>query len=221
MAPCFIIQEFNFLLVKAIPGHQWPVKGKVTQKITHEEMMTEFPGVDQRFNALLAKANPVRWGLFHHIATTSYYRDRICILGDSAHASMPFQAAGAAQGLEDALVLSNVLAELAKSPAGGATRGAGPGGEDQTREIRAGLRAYDAVRRPRAQEQLEKAYEVGRLIYFQHEQAGNNVEKILSRLQGGWFNWLWFHDLQEDVDKALDMMRTELQKSAFPLPRLT
>lgn len=67
-------------------------------------------GVDDRFLRLLRRAKPIKWGLFHHRYTSTYYRDRVVLLGDSAHASLPFQAAGAGQGLEDALVLSNVLA---------------------------------------------------------------------------------------------------------------
>lgn len=161
------------------------------------------PDIDDRFRRLLAKAKPVKWGFFHHYKTATYYQDRICLLGDSAHASMPFQAAGAAQGIEDALVLSNVLAEFAKSPAKGS---------NQNVEIKAGLKAYDAIRRPRAQRQLEQAYEVGQLFYFQHPEAGDDMTKILPRLQNERLNWLWFHDLQEDVDSALSQMRTELEK---------
>jgi 2-polyprenyl-6-methoxyphenol hydroxylase-like FAD-dependent oxidoreductase len=168
-------------------------------------MMADFdgPDVDDRFKKLLAKAKPVQWGLFHHAKTATYYRDRICLLGDSAHASMPFQAAGAAQGIEDALVLSRVLAELAKSPVRG---------PEQTVEIRAGLKAYDAIRRPRAQKQLEQAFEVGQMIYFQHEETGDDMSKILPRLQNDRLNWLWFHDLEADADKAVKALREEMQK---------
>jgi salicylate hydroxylase len=72
----------------------------------------EGPGVDDRFRKLLNKARPIRWGIFHHLHTSTYFRDRVVFMGDSVHASLPFQAAGAAQGVEDALVLSNVLEGL-------------------------------------------------------------------------------------------------------------
>lgn len=163
----------------------------------------EGPDVDDRFRKLLAKANPVQWGLFHHFQTATYYKNRICLLGDSAHASMPFQAAGAAQGIEDALVLSNILEQLAKSSARGI---------EKNIEIEAGLKAYDAVRRPRAQRQLEQAHEVGKMLYFQHPETGDDMTKILPRLQNDRLNWLWFHDLQDDVNKAVSLMRKDLQQ---------
>ena len=182
----------------------WKLKDAVTERVSHEAMMADFegPGVDDRFRQLLRKAKPVKWGLFHHLRTATYFRDRVALVGDSAHASMPFQAAGAAQGLEDALVLSNVLAELAALP----QRGAG-----HLPAIHEGLAAYDSVRRPRAQKQLEQAAEVGRMIFFQHEEAGDDMDQILPRLQKGRFNWLWFHDLNKDVQEAVCRMRQQIR----------
>ncbi|KAI4906469.1 hypothetical protein J4E90_010543 [Alternaria incomplexa] len=195
----FLLQEFNYLL--CVTDEQgWDLDNAVTEKVSHEAMMADFegPGVDDRFRQLLAKANPIRWGFFHHLRTSTYYRGRVALLGDSAHASLPFQAAGAAQGVEDALVLSNILSEIAKSSRQEA---------DSDADIVAGLSAYDSVRRPRAQKQLEQAAEVARMLFFQHEEAGDDMSKILPRLQQGRFDWLWFHDVQGDVDKALSRMQ--------------
>ena len=167
-------------------------------------MLAEFEGpeVDERLRRLLRKAKPIRWGFFHHLHTSTYYRDRVLILGDSAHASLPFQAAGAAQGLEDALVLANVLAELAGSTRRGAAAQSA---------ITAGLYTYDTVRRPRAQRQLEQSAEVARMIFLQHEEVGSDMVEILRRLQNDRLNWLWFHDIDRDVQRALSMMRDEAQ----------
>ncbi|KAF1913420.1 hypothetical protein BDU57DRAFT_355911 [Ampelomyces quisqualis] len=192
-------KEFNYLLCVTDEDGCKSDKA-VTDTVSYEAMMADFdgPGVDDRFRQLLAMAQPIRWGLFHHLETSTYYRGRVALIGDSAHASLPFQAAGAAQGVEDALVLSNVLAEVAKSSKQDANLEA---------QIVAGLRAYDLIRRPRAQKQVEQAAEVARMIFFQHEEAGDDMNKILPRLQRGRFDWLWFHDIQEDVDKALSRLR--------------
>jgi salicylate hydroxylase len=122
-------------------------------------------------------------------------------MGDSAHASLPFQAAGAAQGVEDALVLSNVLGELKRISGNDANLDA---------HIRAAFDAYDSVRRPRAQKQLEQAAEVARMLFFQHEEAGPDMSKILLKLQQGRFEWLWFHDIEGDVRKAVARMQTQM-----------
>lgn len=160
------------------------------------------PNIDDRFRRLLKKANPIKWGFFHHLRTSTYYRGRVALIGDSAHASLPYQAAGAAQGLEDALVLSEVLDHLAKIPLSDA---------NMSSRIEAGLEAYDSVRRPRAQKQLEQAAELGRMIFFRDEETGDDMSKILPKLQGGRFNWIWFHDINEDVEKAVNKM--EVRKS--------
>ncbi|QMW35016.1 hypothetical protein G4B84_010507 [Aspergillus flavus NRRL3357] len=196
--------EFNFLLCVADSENAWNLKDAVTEWVTHEAMMADFedPAIDDSFRQLLRKAKPVKWGFFHHLHTATYFRDRVVLVGDSAHASLPFQAAGAAQGLEDALVLSNVLAELAKLREGGVS---------QALAIHAGLTAYDSVRRPRAQKQLEQAAEVGRMIFVQHEEAGADMEKILPRLQQGRFNWLWFHDMNDDVQEVLRRMQKQIR----------
>ncbi|KAH7400608.1 hypothetical protein DE146DRAFT_467615 [Phaeosphaeria sp. MPI-PUGE-AT-0046c] len=188
-------EEFNYLLCVAT-NTPWPLDNAVTQNVSHEVMMADFegPGIDDRFRQLLVKAKPIRWGLFHHPRTSSYHRGRVALLGDSVHASLPFQAAGAAQGIEDALVLSNVLEAISR---------------DQDRDMNrysrvcAALDAYDSVRRPRAQKQLTQSAEVASMLFFQHEVAGDDMTQILPRLQHGRFDWLWFHDVQEDVDKAL------------------
>lgn len=165
----------------------------------------EGPGVDERFRRLLAKAKPIKWGFFHHLHTAAYYRGRVALIGDSAHASLPYQAAGAAQGLEDALVLTEVLSRLTKSPASDA---------NLTSHIEVGLEAYDSVRRPRAQKQLEQAAEVGEMIYFRHKETGDDMSKILPRLQEGRLDWIWFHDIHEDVKKALNKMEARESPAA-------
>ncbi|KAJ5301397.1 hypothetical protein PENANT_c023G02832 [Penicillium antarcticum] len=199
-------EEFNFLLCVA-DDKPWKLKNTVTEKVTHEGMMADFEGLgaDDRFLQLLRKAQPIKWGFFHHRYTSTYHRDRVVLVGDSAHASLPFQAAGAGQGLEDALVLSNVIAEIFKTPEKGAPLGA---------YIRAGFAAHDSVRRPRAQKQLERAYEMSLMIHFNHPETGSDMTKILSKLQQGWFDWIWFHDLDADVQSALGKMRST-QKACF------
>lgn len=191
-------QEFNFLLCVA-DGKPWPSKDTVTEKVSHEEMMNDFgdPKIDERFHRLLTKANPIKWGLFHHWHTSTYYRGRVALAGDSAHASLPFQAAGAGQGVEDALIMGSVLAKLAKSSSGKKATEA---------QVEAAFKAYDAVRRPRAQKQLEQSDEVATLLYFHDREAGSDMEKILPRLQKGRFEWLWFHNLESDVERALQMI---------------
>ncbi|KAK5162367.1 hypothetical protein LTS14_000714 [Recurvomyces mirabilis] len=198
-------EEFNFLLCVS-DETEWKYPDAVTERVTHEKMMADFQdhGIDQRFLRLLAKVDPIRWGFFHHMRTSTYINGRVALLGDSAHASLPFQAAGAGQGVEDALLLSNLLAAVEDSD-----------GECLVSEpqIKAALDAYDSIRRPRAQKQLEQSAEVARMIHFQDSETGSDMSKILAKLQNGRLDWLWFHDMEADVQDALSRMQDILSAS--------
>ncbi|MEZ0214846.1 MAG: FAD-dependent monooxygenase [Xanthobacteraceae bacterium] len=52
----------------------------------------------------------IRWALFDIDPLKRWGRGRVTLLGDAAHAMLPFLAQGAAQALEDATVLGTVLA---------------------------------------------------------------------------------------------------------------
>lgn len=174
------------------------------QEVTHNEMMADFEGqgIDQRLLNLLHKAKPIRWGLFHHLKTSTYYRGRAVLLGDSAHASLPYHAAGAGQGVEDALILSTALGDIANCEIKAS----------DTKTLRAALQAYDAVRRPRAQRQLEQSLEAGDLLSFLDPKAGSDMKLVLRRMQGDRFDWLWFHDLTQDVSHLREQMKQRLAK---------
>ncbi|RMZ69299.1 salicylate hydroxylase [Pyrenophora seminiperda CCB06] len=199
------IQEFNFLhcVGTTTATSAWPTDKPLTQKVPHSTMISDFssPNIDPRFCKLLSLAKPIQWGLFHHPHTSTYYRDRVVLMGDSAHASLPFQAAGAAQGVEDALVLSNLLAELMVTTPR----------SSEAQHIHAALEAYDEVRRPRAQRQLEQSEEVMRIIFLRHEKLGSDMGGILRDLQRKerW-EWLWFHDVGGDVEIAKARMKRNL-----------
>jgi len=71
-----------------------------------------------------------KWPLFDCRPIANWVCGRVALLGDAAHAMPPFLAQGAAQAIEDASALSAAL--------------------DQDKDVEAGLRAYQALRRPRA-----------------------------------------------------------------------
>lgn len=51
------------------------------------------------------------WGLFRHPVAQHWHADRLVLLGDAAHPTLPFLAQGANMALEDAYVLARCLAE--------------------------------------------------------------------------------------------------------------
>jgi salicylate hydroxylase len=105
----------------------WTSEGKV------EDLMREFDGWDARALALIASATDTRrWALYDRSPLECWTRGRIGLLGDAAHAMLPFFGQGAAQAVEDASALATCLS--------------GIGSE----EVPDALQRYEAMRRPRA-----------------------------------------------------------------------
>jgi salicylate hydroxylase len=188
----------NVVAFKRDP-HPWQ-HPDTTHPVTREAMLADFApsNPDPRLVQLLDHAKPVRWGIFHHIRTPTYFNALICLLGDVAHAGGPHQGAGAGQCLEDALILSRVLGKLFHTiPA--ATL-ASPCAA-RSRALKAAFQAYDEIRRPRAQKQVETSQECGEVYNLMDPGAGADIVKSVENLNGR-FEWIWKHDLGRDVEWA-------------------
>jgi len=79
-----------------------------------------------------------KWALFDPQHSAKYYKDTVCLLGDSTHVSTPHISASASMAMEDAFSLSSLVGTI----------------NDQT-ELEKTFGAFDAVRRPRTQTVVE------------------------------------------------------------------
>ena len=105
----------------------WTAEGRV------EDMAREFEGWDARLRQLIGAATETRrWALYDRTPLETWSAGRVTLLGDAAHAMLPFYGQGAAQAVEDATALADCL--------GGADASTAP----------AALLRYEALRRPRA-----------------------------------------------------------------------
>ncbi|GAA4760371.1 FAD-dependent monooxygenase [Citricoccus nitrophenolicus] len=98
----------NFFLVKR-ESMPWAEKGWVVpaEDKTHIEPFAHWaPAVVEMISAV-----PVheQWALFYRPPLTHWSQDRVTLLGDAAHATVPHHGQGANQSIEDAIVLSDLL----------------------------------------------------------------------------------------------------------------
>lgn len=74
-------------------------------------LQAAFADTCAELNALIAQVQrPKLWGLFRHPVAQHWHRDRLAILGDAAHPTLPFLAQGANLALEDAWTLAAACA---------------------------------------------------------------------------------------------------------------
>jgi salicylate hydroxylase len=132
--------------------------------------------------------HPVKWALFDLQHNTPYYRGRMCLLGDAAHATTPHMGAGAGMAMEDAYILSNLIA---------AAHG--------TSDLEDAFRAYDAVRRPRTQMLVERSKHAGLLMDFMMPGIGDDTNVIMKRLMSS-YHWVWHEDLEAQLEHAKSLV---------------
>ena len=119
-------------LVAIVPAGDWRTESW-TADGDLADLEREFTGWDERVLQLIRSATDTkRWALFDRTPLERWTTGRLALLGDAAHAMLPFFAQGAAQAIEDAVVLAECLR--------GASAASAP----------AALQAYVAIRRPRA-----------------------------------------------------------------------
>ncbi|PWY96142.1 putative salicylate hydroxylase [Aspergillus sclerotioniger CBS 115572] len=69
-------------------------------------------GMGGYVNSLVERMpDPSQWAIFDHPHLSTYFKSRVAIMGDAAHASTSHQGAGAGQAIEDAHVLAELLSD--------------------------------------------------------------------------------------------------------------
>lgn len=96
------------------------------------DLLNHFAGWDPRLQDMfraMDDASLMKWALYDRAALPTWRKGRVVLLGDAAHAMLPFMAQGAAQAIEDGVTLARSLEAF---------------------DIDEALVRYEDVRRPRA-----------------------------------------------------------------------
>lgn len=165
-------------------SESWDGESDARKPCSKEEMLADFEDVDPRLKKILDWAQPLKWPLFHHPETPTYYHGRICMIGDVAHAMSPHQAAGAGQGLEDAVVLAHLLTLVEKSD-----------------QLEAAFRIYDDMRRPRAQKVVTTSNDAGLMYSFMDPEMRDDLGKIVENGNQR-LHWIWQHNIVADLKEV-------------------
>ena len=122
-------------------------------------------GVDHPIMSLKKATRPDRllhFGLIYRQTKTSWHEGRVCLLGDSCHATLPYVGQGANQAIEDAIVLSQ---ELSKSEA--------------SKSLEQALNSYFERRYARARKFVLTAKYLGKFMHSESEIRAKFTEVVL------------------------------------------
>jgi salicylate hydroxylase len=138
---------------------------------------------------LVARDTSASWTAADHDHAPYYHKGHIAMMGDAAHASMPFAGNGAAQALEDSAVLDHLFSEITDPS-----------------QIPAAFEAYDTVRRPRSQKVVDLARQFGRVYAY----AEDDMHKDPVRMKQFFAGAAAFTnnaDLQKQNDDAMNIFK--------------
>ena len=165
-------------VVAIVPAGAWRDESWTTDGDI-ADLSAEFAGWDERVQQLIVSATSTkRWAMYDRNPLDRWTVGRITLLGDAAHAMLPFFAQGAAQALEDAYVLAACLRRADRASAPQA------------------LQRYEAIRRPRASQ--VQSMSRGRELRNHLPDGAEQVQRDAELANGDPLRqsaWLYAHDL--------------------------
>ena len=147
-------------VVAIVPAGEWRTESW-TAEGSVEDLAREFDGWDARLRQLIGAATETkRWALYDRAPLERWSAGRITLLGDAAHAMLPYFGQGAAQAIEDAETLAACL----------------DGGS--ARSVPEALQRYERIRLPRASEvqRMSRGREVRNHLPDGDEQRARDAE---------------------------------------------
>jgi len=156
--------------------------------MSKEDMFNDFQGWGASVREILSLMQKSDvWALFNHPPAPTYYKGRVALLGDAAHASTPHMGAGAGMAMEDTYILGEILA-----------------GVEDKKDLDKAFKVYDQVRRPRGLGLVERSRAQGQLYEF--ELAGHDPLTLEKELKER-MRWVWEYDLTQELKEASKLFK--------------
>ena len=168
----------------------WTAKGEIA------DALAKFEGWHRQVREIIAAADITnRWALYDRDPLDTWAVGRVALLGDAAHAMLPFMAQGAVQSIEDAAVLAKCL------------------GAVDTGGVAGALRRYEAIRKPRTSQcQLGSRNNAVMFHMPDGEEQRMRDANLSSALSGlGSRSWLYAHDVEAAMETAQAEPKGELK----------
>jgi salicylate hydroxylase len=171
--------------VAVTPGEwrveSWTAKGEVA------DALKEFAGWHPQVCAMISSVDATnRWALYDRDSLPQWTVGRVTLMGDAAHAMLPYMAQGAVQSIEDAAVLAKCLKRDADN-------------------IEGALLRYEEMRKPRASRCQEGSRRNAVLYHLpdgeeQRKRDANLSSSTTAPLPQN--SWLYGHDVEAEFEQG-------------------
>lgn len=156
-------------------------------ELTAEQFVKPFKNFEKDAQVLLECVEKGTLWAVHTVKTLpSTNFGRVALLGDAAHAMLPFQGAGASQSIEDAYLLATVLGHKATT----------------LDTVPRALAIYDKLRRPFSSDVALRSRFNGQLFAFQTDVPLHELGKTVTK---NW-EWAWLTELDGALEEAVKLV---------------
>ncbi len=174
-------RHMNF--VGIVERDDWQIESW-TQKGSHEECHADFKGWHQDVHDLIRNIEvPYKWALMARDPMQQWSRNRVTLLGDACHPTLPFLAQGAVMAVEDGYILARCIERY----------------ED---DLALALKKYEAARIERTTSIVLRSSENGRRF---HNSALGSADGAAAYVDREWaetkvrerYDWLFRYNVDE------------------------
>ncbi|OAX37336.1 FAD/NAD(P)-binding domain-containing protein [Rhizopogon vinicolor AM-OR11-026] len=166
-------------------------KGKANNgwvsELTAEQFVEPFKDLEEDAQCILECVERGTLWAVHTVKTLpSTNFGRVALLGDAAHAMMPFQGSGAGQSIEDAYLLATVLGHKATT----------------LETVPRALAIYDKLRRPFSSDVALRSRLTGQQCTFQVDVPLHELGDAMAK---NW-EWAWLTELDDALEEAVKLV---------------
>ncbi|KAJ5198680.1 uncharacterized protein N7498_007797 [Penicillium cinerascens] len=191
-------KTFNMVLSHPDDGSGWDT----TEEETIADMRKEFEGWDPVLSKIINMIDKtLKWPLFSGSIMNRWISGKLVVLGDAAHAMLPYMSQGAAIAVEDGVALAQALSKITSKA-----------------HIPHALSAFEKVRMQRANQMQEASLLQGKLWHFadgpaqQARDAAMRPEvegRPFSHSPNQWSDpatqmWCYGYDAEREIDLEWD-----------------
>jgi salicylate hydroxylase len=168
-----------------VPAAEWKIESWTAEGRV-EDLAAEFSGWNEQVRQIIAAADKTMlYALYARDPLERWSENRLTLLGDAAHAMLPFGGQGSSQALEDAVALAACLRNCTQ----------------QT--LAEGLKRYETLRKPRTTIMQQAAIARGDAFRLRDGDEQQQRDTKLNATNKSFYDWVYSYDVEQAANEAV------------------